>query len=700
MNSTSKHTPGLWILLCFIILILSPVAFSADAYDAKDLLNTKMVTEAQISPNGQWIAYTASVPREPTADPGRTYSELYLVAVQNGEVRPFITGEKRVTKIAWAPDGSRIAFLMKDGKDAKTQVWAIPANGGEAQQISHSETNVAEFRWHPSGTKIAYVAETPKTEREEALKKKGYEFVFFEENLKHRNLYSISAELNNEESQAEQLTEGVTVWTFEFSPDGQTIAAAITEKNLVDYRYMFQRIHLLDVQSKTLKQLTHNSGKLENFAFSPDGMHLAYAAALERKDHAVSQAFVISVEGGEAKNLTIPDFRGHVNWVAWKDNRTLLYRAEEGVHTTLNTVKITGDERKTILTSKDNGVIFEPPSCTDDFRHFAFVGETPDIPDEAYHWQPGQKMRRLTTNNPWLEEKELGRQEKISYLARDSVEIEGLLMYPVGYQQGTSYPLVVLVHGGPESHYSNGWITRYSVPGQVLAGKGYGVFYPNYRSSTGYGVEFAAAGYGDPAGTEFDDIADGIDYLIAQGIADSNRVGLGGGSYGGYASAWFATYYTEKVNAVCMFVGISDLISKRGTSDIPYEMLYVHLGKKLDDMWDLSLKRSPIYWAHQSQTAVLILGGTDDPRVDPSQSKELYRRLKMNDHPAVRLVQYPGEKHGNREQPGQIDFLYRILDWYDWYVKDARPLDGPMPPLDISEKYGLDLPQDEAEATN
>jgi len=261
----------------------------------------------------------------------------------------------------------------------------------------------------------------------------------------------------------------------------------------------------------------------------------------------------------------------------------------------------------------------------------------------------------------------------------------------VNYQKGTSYPLVTIVHGGPESNYSNGWVTRYSEPGQVLAGKGYAVFYPNFRSSTGYGLDFALTGYMDPAGKEFDDVADGIQYLIKQGIADKNRVGLGGGSYGGYASAWFATYYTKLVKAVCMFVGISDLISKRGSTDIPYEELYVHSGKPLEQMWDLALKRSPLYYAHQSQTATLILGGTADPRVHPTQSMELYRQMKMSNHPAVRLVQYPGEGHGNARQPGRIDVLFRILDWYDWYVKDARPLKGPMPPLDISDKYGLVL---------
>jgi hypothetical protein len=114
-------------------------------------------------------------------------------------------------------------------------------------------------------------------------------------------------------------------------------------------------------------------------------------------------------------------------------------------------------------------------------------------------------------------------------------------------------------------------------------------------------------------------------------------------------------------------------------------------------MWDANLKRSPVYWAHQSRTAVLIFGGASDTRVHPSQSLEFYRRLKMNDHPAVRLVQYPGEGHGNRKQPGRIDVLHRVLQWYDWYVKDKNPLDGPMPPLDISDSYGLDLEEDEEE---
>jgi dipeptidyl aminopeptidase/acylaminoacyl peptidase len=284
----------------------------------------------------------------------------------------------------------------------------------------------------------------------------------------------------------------------------------------------------------------------------------------------------------------------------------------------------------------------------------------------------------------------LGDQEVIHFMSRDGVEIEGLLIKPVGYESDKTYPLILYVHGGPESHHSNGWNSRYSTPGQVMAGKGYLVAYLNYRASTGYGVDFGMAGFMDPAGKEFDDLADGIDYLVAEKGADRERVGMAGGSYGGYASAWFATYYTRYIKAACVFVGISNVISKRGTTDISYEELLVHSGKKLEEQWQMNLERSPVFWAHQSKTATLIYGGASDTRVHPEQSLQLFRRMKMNDHPAVRLVQYPGEGHGNRKQVGQIDVIYRQIAWLDWYVKDLNPLDGPMPPLDISEKYGLD----------
>jgi dipeptidyl aminopeptidase/acylaminoacyl peptidase len=673
------------------LFFLTQFGDTSEVFTAKDVLQTQTCKDAQISPDGQWIANTVEKPRAPNDKPGNNYNELYVISTQSKKIIPFITGEVSISKIRWSPDSSRLAFLTSRGEKAKTQVWMIPVDGGEARQITDSPTNVYDFQWHPIQNKIAYIAETPQSEKEKKLVEKGYEFIYFEENLKHKNIYMIDLDKKVKHN-PEQLTRDKTAWNFEFSPDGNTIAAAISPENLTDHRYMFQKIYLLDIKSQKLEQLTDNPGKLGEYHFSPDGSKIVYTAALERKDHAVSQVYVIDIKTKEQENLTVPDFRGHVEWAVWKDPKMILYYAGEGMWPALSLVPAAGGKRDIILDSQSTGITFENASFSKDFKYASFVGSSPNIPGEIFYWKVGQKtVKQMTDVNPWLSQRKLGKQEIISYKSRDDWDIEGLLIYPVDYREGQAYPLVVIVHGGPESHYSNSWITRYGSPGQVLAGQGYAVFYPNYRASTGYGVKFALEGFRDPAGKEFDDVADGIEFLIKKGIADPERVGLGGGSYGGYAAAWFASYYTKYVRAVCMFVGISDLISKGGTTDIPYEDLYVHMEVPLEGHWEFFLKRSPIYWAHQSKTAVLIMGGTDDPRVHPSQSMEFYRRLKMNNHPAVRLVQYPGEQHGNKKQPGQIDSLYRILQWYDWYVKDKKPLDGPMPPLDISDLYGISL---------
>jgi len=682
-------------------LLLIPAVLSADeqVLSPEDASRIKRSYNARISPDGSAIAYTVYSQREPGDEPGGGYRELFLVSAENGKIRPFVTGEVNVSSPRFSPDGTRLAFLMRRGEGAKRQVWMIPVDGGESVPVTDFETGVSSFRWHPSGDRIAFVGTEPKTGTEKALEEKGYGFIYFEENLKDRNIYICDVNTEGEPAEERQITENKVVWGFEFSPDGSRIAAAISPLNLVDHRYMFKEIHLVNVESGDVEQLTSHPGKMGNFAFSPDGSRIAYAASLELKDHAVSQAYLINTDGSGLVNLTPEDFRGHIIRVGWKDDNTVAYTAAEGVWNTLNTVGTDGSTRETVLDGEDMNMVFRPPNYTDDFEHFALVCSSPEIPADIFYWKRGKDQpERLTELNPWIEQRKLGRQEVVHYQARDGLEIEGILVYPVGYRDNRSYPLVVSVHGGPESHYTNGWLGSYFNPAQVLAGRGYLAFYPNYRASTGYGTGFALGGYMDAAGKEFDDIADGIDFLVEEGLADRDRVGLGGGSYGGFASAWFASYYTDYVNAVCMFVGISDLVSKRGTTDIPWEELYVHSGKKLDadwDMWEFSIKRSPVYWARQSESAVLILGGTADTRVHPSQSLEFYRRLKMNGHPAVRLVRYPGEGHGNRKQPGRIDVLYRHLQWYDWYVKENKPIDGKMPPLFIQEHYGLDLGEDE-----
>jgi dipeptidyl aminopeptidase/acylaminoacyl peptidase len=249
---------------------------------------------------------------------------------------------------------------------------------------------------------------------------------------------------------------------------------------------------------------------------------------------------------------------------------------------------------------------------------------------------------------------------------------------------GERYPLVLMVHGGPEAHFSNGWLTRYSLPGQVLAARGYAVFYPNYRASTGRGVAFSKLDHKDLAGKEFDDLVDAVDHFVTSGLADRDRVGITGGSYGGFATAWCATYYSERFAAGVMFVGISNNTGKLGTSDIPVELFQVHSRMWPWSDWQLFLERSPIYYVEKARTPLLIAGGDADTRVHPSQSLQLYRYLKLIGKTPVRLVTYPGEGHGNRRAASRLDFSLRLVRWMEHYLQGPG---GEPPPPEID--YGL-----------
>jgi dipeptidyl aminopeptidase/acylaminoacyl peptidase len=376
---------------------------------------------------------------------------------------------------------------------------------------------------------------------------------------------------------------------------------------------------------------------------------------------------IVPAAGGTPRDL-LPGCRCDVTDLAWQNADTIVYVRQAGVGTSLETIQRDGLSPKTILASGPE--IYTGLSISRSGRALALVAHAPTHPAELYRMNQGDTTPRpMTNSNPWLSEVHLGRQEAVIYKARDGVELEGILIHPTAEQAGQRYPLILAVHGGPESHYANGWLTDYSSPGQMAAGRGFAVFYPNYRGSTGRGVDFSKMSRGDPAGKEFDDLVDGVDHLVNAGLVDRAKVGITGGSYGGYASAWGATYYSDRFAASVMFVGISDEISKQGSTDIPWEMYYVHFGYwPWDQMWMKTLERSPIYYAGQSHTPTLILGGTDDRRVPPGQSLELYRHLKLRGKAPVRLVRYPGEQHGNRRAASRLDYCLRMMQWMEHYL--------------------------------
>jgi dipeptidyl aminopeptidase/acylaminoacyl peptidase len=682
----------LMVVAVTAMVALCPIAVFADGMTPDQLLDMSLVSSYDLSHSGKMVTYTVSIPAT-VGEEGGYKTPLFLRDLDADKAVPFISGDVHIGSPKFSADDKYIAFTMSRGEKAKTQVWVIPVNGGEAQVVTDSKTGISSYAWSADGNSVFYTANESVSETEKKVKDEGYMPRYYEENLKSKNLYRTAFEFAAEPAEVDTLVTGMAIWQIAVDPAGKLLAFGASKKALIDQKYMFQDIFLLDLETGEFSEFANPPGKLGSFEFSPKGDKLAWTAARSKDDHAVSNGYVRTLPASRIKSLTDNSFEGHIRAVHWADNNKLMILADEGINTTISVMNWDSSKMKQLLTTEICGLDFISFTGHPGMKTRILRASSPAHQRELFKWN-GKKLERLTDSNPWLADVDLADQKVIRYNALDGLMIEGLMIFPLGWKAGDApFPLIMDVHGGPESNVSNGWLSWYSSPGQVAATQGYGTFFPNYRGSTGRGYEFAVSSFADPAGGEFEDVADGINHLVEIGYADADRVAVTGGSYGGYASAWFGTHpdFTKYVKATIPFVGVSDLVAKRFLTDIPYEDEIVHMGQPVRKMRDLMHERSPITWAEYSKSAILILHGENDTRVHPSQSQELYRALKMSGHTATRLIYYPGEGHGNRKHPGRIDLLMRSMDWLNWYVRDLKPLDGPMPPLDISEKYGLDL---------
>jgi dipeptidyl aminopeptidase/acylaminoacyl peptidase len=659
----------------------------AEVFTPEHVARLASVGAAVISPDGAHVAFTRSVPRTLFEDEdGPAWTELFVIELATGVERPFITGEVSVRAIGWTPDSQGITFIDKRNGAEHAALYVIPLHGGEARQaLALEKQAIGAYSLSPDGTRAAVRATAPKGEQDEKYEKQGFKQEIYEEDWRPDELWI--APLFADQAEPRKIELEGSVYQVEWSPVDERIAISIAPTALVDDSYMRQRVWIVDAEGGAVLARVENPGKLGSFSWSRDGQHLALVAGADVHDPSPERLFLASAATGELTPLFQDD--QSVAQAAWQDGESLLYIAHHGVWSSFEQLMPLSDAAPERLTPLE-GPILASFTLSADGQSAAFVADTPEHPRELYLMRHGDAApRRLTDSNPWLAEVRLAPQEVVTFRARDGLELEGLLIRPLDEVAGERVPLILVVHGGPESHYSNGWLTGYSQPGQVGAARGMASFYPNYRGSTGRGLAFAKSSQGDPAGAEFDDLVDAVDHLVATGLVDERRVGVTGGSYGGYATAWCSTRYSERFAAGVMFVGLSNKISKVGTTDIADEDFYVHTLRRPWDDWQFFLERSPIYHADGAATPLLILHGKDDPRVDPGQSRELYRHLKLRGTAPVRLVHYPGEGHGNRQAAARYDYSLRSLQWLEHYLKGPG---GPMPPFEIDYQ-----PESEAE---
>lgn len=679
---------------CLLALGSAAHAEEPSALTVQDVARLRTVGDAIVSPDGHYMAHTLNVPRDlASQEDGPQWTELHVTLI-GGESRPYVAGDVNVGSIAWAGGSERISFLTKRDKDEHRALYVIDIAGGEARRVLEFEGGIGAYAWRPDGKEIAFISTGPQPKERKQLADKGFSQEVFEEDRPAPALWIATIGDGTPEPRKLDLPgfPSNPVW----SPDGTRLAIALAPTPHIDDHYMRRKYHIVDAKTAAVITRFDTPGKIGPLSWSPDGTRVALIASETLHDPAPGRLYVAAATGGELDEL-LPDLLGHVRTATWPDDTHVRFLLDRGVQTELGEIDIAAEPP-----GREDAIQFRPTapmaftslSTSTDGRKNVLVGSTPDHASEAYGvlGVMSTGSRRLTVSNEWLADTRLAKQETVTYKARDGLEVQGLLIRPLDEKAGQRYPLVVVVHGGPESHHRNGWLTWYASGGQLLAARGFAVFYPNYRASTGRGVEFSMLDHGDMAGKEFDDLVDGVEHLVASGLVDRTKVGVTGGSYGGYASAWCATKLTEHFAAAVMSVGLSDLVSFAGTTDIPDEMVLVHYRVRPWEDWDLYRERSPIFHTPKARTPILILHGKNDTRVHPSQSLELYRYLKELGKTPVRLVLYPGEGHGNRRAASRLDYSLRLVRWMEHYLRGP----GGAPP-DYEIDYGIDTSPPENE---
>ena len=667
----------------FASAMLAPAALFARPMTPEDVARVAYTGTIAVSNDGSQIAYTSFSRPDITSgqDNGGGSQKLYLADAPM-QARSYLPDDVAVSSIGFTPDHSMITYLWTASGEERG-VWGVPVNGGAPRKIAGlDDAAVVSYAFAPSGESIYLLTGAAPDEVREDEEDLGFDAVIYEEEQSFNRLFVAASGTDAVDAEPQEIEVPGHVDGMRLSPDGSFMVVTSAPSTLVDDSLMFRKPYIIDLVSGETR-MVDTPGKIGDIEISPDGSQFSLIAGVDLNDPAETTLHLVDVATGEftALNAGAAEAASNAEWMS--DGR-LAVLVDVGAQSVL---RFYGDDGSMLREVDTGGLILT--SIEQGGNRLAVEANSPEHPNELFLFD-GNGFERWTDHNPWLADIDFGTQRTVTYLARDGQEIEGVLIEPVGGIPFERAPTILDVHGGPEAHESNGWVTGYGSPGQVAAGSGYAVFLPNYRGSTAYGTAFSKqhqANYTDP---EFADLVDAKYALAEMGIADPDRVGVTGGSYGGYATAWSSTYNSQEFAAGVMFVGISNQISKMGTGDIPWEMYHVHARQWPWQDWQGMLEVSPIYHADKAETPLLILHGDSDTRVSPTQSTELYRHIKIRkpDTP-LRLVFYPGEGHGNAQAAARYDYNLRMMEWFDTYLMTGdrnAEMPGPRPELQLGDE--------------
>lgn len=656
-----------FFLLCLIARPL--VAF----WEPSESLKLKIYRDVQISPDNQ---HAIVVVADEETNPEQMTTKLYLWQ-KNAPLREFAS-HGNPTQPRWSPDGQSIAFLATD--NGITNLYVVQASGGEPIALVKNKKSIQTFRWSPDGRSIAFVMQEdlPKVSPSRVA------LTYKKETCINR-LWTVDVS-NPQEPQAlttnEYYVRGSADWgtnnaEFDWSPDSKKIIFAYTTGAGLENIFLESSIALLDLDSTTITPWEKTAQHESQPIFSPDGETVAYLASETESSYACNRYVNLRCPDGSYQRKLAPTFNegplmAGANLLGWSaDEKHLVYLEPYQTKYRLYLVPTDGTAPKAI---KSQEWFFKVPAhaLSPDRTRIGLIGQSSSKAPEAYITKLDKfKPQQLTHFNDFFKDHPMGKTEIISWKSNDGQVIQGLLTYPQDYQEGKQYPLIVNIHGGPMFFFDESYNLSQLYPIAAFSEAGIMTLRPNPRGSTGYGKAFREANYGDWGGKDFEDIMSGVDHVINQGLADPNKLGIMGWSYGGYMTAWAVTQ-TNRFKAASIGAPCINLTSFSGTSDLN-QLVSDYMGDFFTNA-DLYRARSPLTFANKVTTPCLIQHGLNDCRVPVSQSYELYHALNLKKKIAT-LELYPNMQHGPVTPKDFLDIMERNLSWFKEHLLDQKSHD-------------------------
>ena len=664
-----RHSAVSVVCALMLFSVAAPEKPSAQVTESKrgrmfvDAIEQPIVGDPQLSPDGRQILFTID-----KADwkQNRRVGHIFRInADGTGQVQ-LTFGDRGESSPRWSPDGKLMAFATRRDPDTVNQIYLLNVAGGEARRLTNHPTAPGGLTWAPDGRSIYFLATDDKTaEEKERDRVRDDVYAFEENNFKQRHLWTTDLD-----GKTKRITEGNwNVSGYELSADGKRIAMQRMPSPLLEFSDRTE-VWVMDANGSNARQLTTNAVPESGAALSPDGSTVLFTSgATEQGDiYYNDKIFLVPSAGGAAKIL-LADVPYEADSAQWsKDGKSIYFTANLGAHDEIMKVDV-ATRQVTQITKGDHAIAGW--AFSEENNVHVFTRNTFDRPSEVYTLAsaPNAQMKRVTAVfDDDLARFKTARQEKITWKGQDGVTIEGLLTYPLDYQAGTKYPLIVQTHGGPAASDQFGFSTE----NQVYAAKGYAVLRPNYRGSTGYGDTFLrdmVKGYFKQSHL---DVIAGADAVIAMGVADPNKLVKMGWSAGGHMTNKIITF-TDRFKVASSGAGAANWISMYAQSD-HREFRTPWFGGtpwQANAPIDLYWNNSPLKDVSKVKTPTIFLVGEQDPRVPMPQSVEMYRALKSNGVP-THLYVAPREGHGWAELRHRLFKLQIEMEWFEKHINN-RP---------------------------